>query len=260
MKSISHGTVMRAHQVGDEEHRALQHADQQRVEPGVVARDLGAELDDPAAELRPPRPAPRRSAGRARPRSGRSSRRRIPASRGGPKASVRRSRHGLEVAPEREPLDPRAAAGEIDQPLGERARQPQRPPGGALGRVPQHDHPQRAREHPPAGRGRARPDVLAGQLASGARRARRAAPPSRARLHLGAGVDAPERGHHVVADQVAAQASCRRWCGRSRGSSRAARTTPASRRRSRTAAAGRAPRPRGASAAIARTPDEETSR
>ncbi len=48
MKSISHGMVSFADQVGHEEHRALQHADQQQVGLRVVARELGAQLGDPS--------------------------------------------------------------------------------------------------------------------------------------------------------------------------------------------------------------------
>jgi hypothetical protein len=40
-----------AHEVGEEEHRALEHADQQQVAPGVVARDLLPELADAVLEL-----------------------------------------------------------------------------------------------------------------------------------------------------------------------------------------------------------------
>ena len=51
MKSTSHGIVDLAHQVGEEEHRALEHADQQQVPARVVARDLGAELADPVLQV-----------------------------------------------------------------------------------------------------------------------------------------------------------------------------------------------------------------
>ena len=44
MKSTSHGISICAHQVGEEEDGALEHADQEQVAPGVVARDLRAEL------------------------------------------------------------------------------------------------------------------------------------------------------------------------------------------------------------------------
>ena len=44
MKSISQGTLELAHQVGQEEHRALEHADQDQVALCVVRADLGAEL------------------------------------------------------------------------------------------------------------------------------------------------------------------------------------------------------------------------
>ena len=37
---------MLAHQVGEEEHGALEHADHEQVAPLVVAADLGAELGD----------------------------------------------------------------------------------------------------------------------------------------------------------------------------------------------------------------------
>ena len=47
MKSISHGMVRCAHQVGHEEDGALQHADQEQVAPGVVGGDLLAQLGDP---------------------------------------------------------------------------------------------------------------------------------------------------------------------------------------------------------------------
>ena len=38
MKSTSHGISMLAHEVGQEEDGALEHADQQQVPVGVVAR------------------------------------------------------------------------------------------------------------------------------------------------------------------------------------------------------------------------------
>ena len=47
-----------AHQVGHEEDRALEDADEQQVAAGVVGRDLGAELRDPPLERRPPRSGP----------------------------------------------------------------------------------------------------------------------------------------------------------------------------------------------------------
>ena len=40
-----------AHQIGEEEHRALQHADHEEVTPLVVAADLVAELGDAALQL-----------------------------------------------------------------------------------------------------------------------------------------------------------------------------------------------------------------
>ena len=55
MKSTSTGIVEVAHQVREEEHRALEHADQQQVLARVVARDLLAPARAPAA--------PRSSAG-----------------------------------------------------------------------------------------------------------------------------------------------------------------------------------------------------
>ena len=51
MKSISQGIVERAHQVGDEEHGALEHADQHQVAALVVAADLRAELGDAALQV-----------------------------------------------------------------------------------------------------------------------------------------------------------------------------------------------------------------
>ena len=51
MKSISQGTVERAHQVGEEQHGALQHADHHQVAARVVAADLGAELGDPPLQV-----------------------------------------------------------------------------------------------------------------------------------------------------------------------------------------------------------------
>ncbi len=51
MKSTSHGIVDRAHEVGEEEHRALEDADEQQVATVVVAGDLGAELADAVLEL-----------------------------------------------------------------------------------------------------------------------------------------------------------------------------------------------------------------
>ena len=44
MKSTSQGTLELAHQVRQEEDRALQHADQEQLAALVVARDLLAEL------------------------------------------------------------------------------------------------------------------------------------------------------------------------------------------------------------------------
>jgi hypothetical protein len=41
----------RAREVGDEEQRALQRGDEHEVEPGVVGRDLGAELGDARLDL-----------------------------------------------------------------------------------------------------------------------------------------------------------------------------------------------------------------
>ena len=46
MKSISQGTVEVAHQVGEEEHGALQHADHEQVAALVVPADLLAQLGD----------------------------------------------------------------------------------------------------------------------------------------------------------------------------------------------------------------------
>ena len=51
MKSISHGTVSCAHQVGHEEDGALEHADEQEVAPVVVGRDLRAERGHPCAHV-----------------------------------------------------------------------------------------------------------------------------------------------------------------------------------------------------------------
>ena len=69
MKSTSHGQVDRAHQVGQEEDGALQHADEQRLAAGVVARDLRAQLARRGAAARPAgrgsRRSPRRPCGRA---------------------------------------------------------------------------------------------------------------------------------------------------------------------------------------------------
>ena len=45
------GDVELAHQVGEEEDRALEHADQDQVAALVVAADLGAELGDAPLEL-----------------------------------------------------------------------------------------------------------------------------------------------------------------------------------------------------------------
>ena len=42
---------MRAHQVGEEEDGALQHADHDQVAALVVAADLGAQLGDPALQV-----------------------------------------------------------------------------------------------------------------------------------------------------------------------------------------------------------------
>ena len=47
MKSISHGTVSSPHEVGHEEDRALEDADEEEVAARVVGGDLGAELADP---------------------------------------------------------------------------------------------------------------------------------------------------------------------------------------------------------------------
>ena len=47
MKSISHGTRERPHQVGHEEDRALEDADEQQLAAGVVGGQLAAELADP---------------------------------------------------------------------------------------------------------------------------------------------------------------------------------------------------------------------
>ena len=49
MKSTSHGMSI-AHQVGHEEDRALEDADEQEVAATVVVRDLGAELGDPPVQ------------------------------------------------------------------------------------------------------------------------------------------------------------------------------------------------------------------
>ena len=51
MKSTSQGSVDRAHQVGEEEDGALQHADEQRVAARVVARDLRAQLADAVLQI-----------------------------------------------------------------------------------------------------------------------------------------------------------------------------------------------------------------
>ena len=104
MKSTSHGTLDLAHQVGEEEHRALQHADQQQVAVRVVSRDLGAELAHAVLEVvgldedladagvaqHAPHPTRTRAAGAARrdPRWGRSAACR----RGRPRGARRRRR------------------------------------------------------------------------------------------------------------------------------------------------------------------------
>ena len=54
MKSTSHGTSSCAHQVREEEDRALQHAHQHEVAPVVVAGDLCRQLAHPALELLAP--------------------------------------------------------------------------------------------------------------------------------------------------------------------------------------------------------------
>ena len=51
MKSISHGTVELAHQVGEEQHRALEDPDHDEVAALVVAADLRAELARPCAQV-----------------------------------------------------------------------------------------------------------------------------------------------------------------------------------------------------------------
>ena len=51
MKSTSHRDFEVAHQVRQEEHRTLEDPDQDQVLAGVVARDLGRELTDPAREV-----------------------------------------------------------------------------------------------------------------------------------------------------------------------------------------------------------------
>ena len=60
MKSISHGTVSSPHQVGDEEHGALQDADEEQVAALVVGRDLGARARRCGSAARPPRSGSRR--------------------------------------------------------------------------------------------------------------------------------------------------------------------------------------------------------
>ena len=61
MKSISQGTVEVAHQVGDEQDRALEHADHDQVAALVVAADLGAELGDAPLQVLGRRRGSRRS-------------------------------------------------------------------------------------------------------------------------------------------------------------------------------------------------------
>ena len=51
MKSTSQRVVQVAHQVGEEEHGALQHADEQQVAALVVARDLLRQLAHAVREL-----------------------------------------------------------------------------------------------------------------------------------------------------------------------------------------------------------------
>ena len=50
MKSTSHGTSIDAHEIGHEEDRAFQDADEEQVSAAVVLGDRGAELADAALE------------------------------------------------------------------------------------------------------------------------------------------------------------------------------------------------------------------
>ena len=111
MKSISQGTVELAHQVGDEEHRALEHADHDQVAPLVVAADLGAELGDPALQvlgldqdLADPRP--RRSRRRTRPQAPSAQRGYASAWRGQDRDLRRAPRVEPELLGDRDPGDP----------------------------------------------------------------------------------------------------------------------------------------------------------
>ena len=67
MKSSSQAISSVAHQVGEEEHRALQDADHHQVAARVVAADLGAELGDPPLQVLARRRGSRRSRRPARP-------------------------------------------------------------------------------------------------------------------------------------------------------------------------------------------------
>ena len=213
MKSTSHGIVELAHQVREEEHRALQHADQQQVLARVVAGDLRRQLAHPA------RRGPRRGRG-----SRRSRRRRLTAiqfSRGfAPVGRGGTARRALGVRPNRStpsrdarpdavreverrrPCSPSAAISSARRAAPGAGR-----PAALVGQ-PLHDQPAQRR------RQRAQPRELDLRAARPGprRRARRAPPPRRAGSRR-----APARcacGRRV--DRLAAPAPAVRGSGRAR--------------------------------------------
>ena len=178
MKSISQGTVDPPHQVGHEEHGALQHSHQQRLAAVVVARDLFAQLGDPRLQRvlldQRLRDQPFRvEGGRGR----RSCAHRIPRRSGEAEPGRDRAR-----PPGRRPARdarPRLAASDSCSSLPVSSLgKPQRPPGRALGRLAQHQHAQRAGQLAEAVEVEGSSTYPAGQLGAAARPARPAARPS----------------------------------------------------------------------------------
>ena len=133
MKSTSQGTSMRAHEVGQEEDRALEHADEEQVAALVVRRDLLRRARG--------RGAPARRAGRGSRRSAGSRIQVADSSVSGAAAafapSAARRRRRPRGRPRPRPARRRASARSSSDAPGARGH---RPPGRVLGQPP-HDEP-----------------------------------------------------------------------------------------------------------------------
>ena len=244
MKSISHGHGELAHQVGHEEHGALEHADQQQVAALVVGRDLGSELGDPRPQRvlarsgsrrrprgrvtsprppgsparRPPSRAPRRSPGTATtspPRRRRAaSRRAPPAAPSRPRADPAPSCAGLRAGPPAGARGRRARRGRVSSRHGPHVTAPS---------SRSVSYSRTARTPPP----RSAPSCRRATRELDERRLERARQPrplagEREQVGVGARVEPPQQRQHLVADQPALRVGVRRVdaapAGRARGS------------------------------------------